>query len=159
MIRGHHPLLHLTDCSSDTSSLIALILAAPSTTAEMSNSSSFLIFGKQLRHGSSNHCPCHASSSAHAEPILGFNQAEQHKQWPLPHHLLGTCQADSWPLPADVPHHPDGCPEATLPKKKTRKIKFCLHRRGAEKTKKSAEDGSLHGQAKKSARGGGKNIL
>ncbi|KAM1723628.1 hypothetical protein ACFX13_022257 [Malus domestica] len=140
MVMKQQPLLHLTNRSSDTSSsatpiLVASSLIAPSTAAKKSNSSRFLIFGKQPRRGSPNRCPCHATSSAHAKPILGFNQAKQHKQWPLPHHLLGPCQADSWPLPADVPHHLDGCPMVAPPKKKIRRIKFSLHRCGAEKTK------------------------
>ncbi|KAM1643789.1 hypothetical protein ACFX2K_013576 [Malus domestica] len=164
MVRGRHPLLHLTVRSSYTSSstaqiLVATSLIAPSMAADKSNLSSFLIFGKQPRRGNPNRCPCHTTSLAHAEPILGFNQVEQHKQWPLPHHLLGPCQVDSLPLPADVPHHPNGCPVAASPKKKTRRIKFFLHRCGAKKTKKSTEDGSVHGQANKSARGGETNIL
>ncbi|KAM2520987.1 hypothetical protein ACFX1W_001417 [Malus domestica] len=93
MVRGQQPFLHLTVHSSDTSSsaapiLAALSLIAPSTAVEKSNSSSFLIFGKQPRHGSPNRYPCHTTSLAHAELILGFNQAEQHKQLPLPHHIL-----------------------------------------------------------------------
>ena len=122
---------------SITSSLTALSMAA-----EKSNSSSFLIFGKQPRRGNPNY----ATSSAHAKLILGSSQAKQPKQWPLPQHLLGPCQADSWPLPADVSHHPDGCPATAISKKKTRKINFFLHRCGTEKTKKSTKYGPLHGQ-------------
>ncbi|KAM1056880.1 hypothetical protein EV1_029967 [Malus domestica] len=103
--------------------------------------------------------PKYDASSAHVESVLGFSQAKQHKKWPLPHYPIGPCQANSWPSPINVPHHPDSCPVAAPPKKKTRRIKFFLHRYGAKKTKKSTEDGSLHGQAKKSARGGGTNIF
>ena len=68
MVRGQQPLLHLTICSSDTSSSTGLILAAlslttPSTIAEKSNSS-FLA-------SSPNYCRCHATSSAHAKPTPG----------------------------------------------------------------------------------------
>ena len=113
MVRGQQPLLRSRAASS---------LTAPSMAAEKSNSSSFLIFGKQPKRGSPNHSPCHATSSAHAEPVLGFSQAKQHKQWPLP--------AD-WPLP----HRPDGCSAAVPPKKKTRRIKFFLHRCGTREDK------------------------
>ncbi|KAM2674225.1 hypothetical protein EV2_015445 [Malus domestica] len=118
--------LHLTVRSSDTSSSATLILAALSLTAhfmavEKSNSSSFPIFSRQPRRGTPNNCLFHATSLAYAEPILGFSQAELLKQWPLPHHLIGPCQVDSWPLPADVPHHPDDYPVAAPPKKKTRR--------------------------------------
>ena len=147
MFRGQQPLLNLTVRSSDTSSSAAPILATSSlttasTAAEKSNSSSFLIFGKQPRRGNPNY----AISSAHAKLILGFSQAKQPKQWPLPQHLHSLCRADSWPLPADVPYHPDGCPATALSKKKTRKINFFLHRCGTEKTKKSTKDGPLQGQ-------------
>jgi len=56
-------------------------------------------------------------------------------------------------------HHLDSCPATTPPKKKTKKIKFFLPWCGIEKTKKSTEDGSLHGQAKKDAKGWGTNIF
>ncbi|KAM2172888.1 hypothetical protein ACFX1R_037786 [Malus domestica] len=61
-------------------------------------------------------------------------------------HFLGPCQTESWPLPVDVPHHLDDCPVAAPPKKKTRRIKFFLHRCGPEKTKKVTKDDHLHGQ-------------
>ncbi|KAM1253847.1 hypothetical protein TB2_041816 [Malus domestica] len=53
------------------------------------------------------------------------------KQWSLPQYLIGPCQADSWPMPTDVPHHPDCCP-AVAPSTK--------------KKKKATKDGHLHGQ-------------
>ena len=147
---------HFALTSSSVAPILAtLSLIAPSMAAEKSNLSSFLIFWQAARTGN----PCHTTSLAYAKPAIGFSQAEQHKLWPLPHHILGSCQANFWPLPADVPHHPDSCPVAALPKKKTKKIKFFLHWCSAEKTKKSTENGSLYGQAKKSDRGGGTNIL
>ncbi|KAM1012515.1 hypothetical protein ACFX2C_042757 [Malus domestica] len=81
-----------------------------------------------------------------AQAALGSSQAKLPKQWSLPRHLLNPCQANSWPLPADVPHHLDGCPAIALSKKKARKIKFFLHRCGTEKTKKSTKNCPLHGQ-------------
>ena len=127
MFKGQQPLLHLTVRSFDTSSstapiLVTSSLTVSSTTTEKSNSSSFLIFGKHSRRGSPNY----ATSSAHAKLILGSSQAKQPKQWILPQHLIGLCRSNSWPLPADVPHHPDGCPATALSKKKTRKINFFL---------------------------------
>ncbi|KAM1084397.1 hypothetical protein ACFX19_023099 [Malus domestica] len=91
---------HSAVCSPNTSFSITLILATPfsitlSTTTEKSNSSSFFLLNKQHKHGSPNRGLYHATSLAYAEPTLGFSQAEQPKSWPLPHHFLGPCQADS----------------------------------------------------------------
>ncbi|KAM0989764.1 hypothetical protein ACFX2C_008366 [Malus domestica] len=61
------------------------------------------------------------------------------KQWSLPQYLLGLCRAD-------MPHHPDGCPEVAPSKKKIRKINFFLPQCGTKKTKKATKDGPLHGQ-------------
>ncbi|KAM2088052.1 hypothetical protein ACFX1T_032170 [Malus domestica] len=90
---------------------------------------------------------------------LGSSQAKQPKQWSLPQHLLSPCGADFWPLPVDVPHHPDGCPTIALSKKKTRKIKFFLPRCGAEKMKQPTKDDPLHGQDVEDCYRRGTNIL
>ncbi|TQE13811.1 hypothetical protein C1H46_000442 [Malus baccata] len=123
MVREQQPLLHLTVRSSDTSSSATPILAAsslttPSTAAEKSNSNSFLIFGKQPRRGSPNRCPCQATSSAHVEPILGFNQAEQHKQWPLPHHLIGHAKSTPGPCQPTCSTTPTAASWQHLPRRR-----------------------------------------
>ncbi|KAM1716548.1 hypothetical protein ACFX11_024504 [Malus domestica] len=101
------------------------------------------------------HEPCDSPNTApqrhnprpqlHKLPLV-LAKSSSLKQWSLPQYLIGPCRADSWPMPADVPHHPDGCPAIALSKKKARKIKFFLHRCGTEKTKKSTKDGLLHRQ-------------
>ncbi|KAM1041135.1 hypothetical protein COP2_031131 [Malus domestica] len=86
------------------------------------------------------------SATSTSQAILGSSQAEQPKQWSLPQHLLSPYRADFWPLPANVPHHPNGCPATTLSEKKTRKLKFFLRWYGAEKMKKATKDDHLHRQ-------------
>ena len=89
---------------------------------------------------------CHnPRSQPHKLPLV-LAKLSSLKQWSLPQYLIGPCRADSWPMPADVPHHPDGCPAIALSKNKARKIKFFLHRCGTKKTKKATKDGPLHGQ-------------
>ncbi|KAM1137550.1 hypothetical protein FF1_035498 [Malus domestica] len=76
------------------------------------------------------HEPCDLPSTApqrhnprpqsHKLPLV-IAKSSSLKQWSLPRCLIGPCRADSWPLPADVPHHPDDCPTIALSKKKTRK--------------------------------------
>ncbi|KAM1078743.1 hypothetical protein ACFX19_026374 [Malus domestica] len=101
------------------------------------------------------HEPCDSPSTApqHHNPWpqpyklpLVLAKSSSLKQWSLPQYLLSPCRADSWPMPADVPHHPDGCPEVAPSKKKTRKINFFLPQCGTKKTKKATKDGPLHGQ-------------
>ncbi|KAM2495057.1 hypothetical protein ACFX1W_035089 [Malus domestica] len=93
-----------------------------------------------LRLNTSIRCPSRTTR-------LSFSQAKQPKQWSLPQHLFDPCQADSWPLPAEVPYHPDSCLVTALSKKKKRKINsFFLPWCDAEKTKKVTKDGPLHGQ-------------
>ncbi|KAM2059156.1 hypothetical protein ACFX16_031653 [Malus domestica] len=101
------------------------------------------------------HEPCGSPSTAPqrhnlrplaAQAALGSSQAKLPKQWSLPRHILNPCRASSWPLPADLPHHPDGYPAIALSKNKARKIKFFLHWCGTKKTKKATKDGPLHEQ-------------
>ncbi|KAM1672484.1 hypothetical protein ACFXTN_037373 [Malus domestica] len=63
--------------------------------------------------------PRHFLALCRTNPLLQSSPAAQ--AMVLPHHLIGPCQADYWPLLADVPHHPDDCPMAVPPKKKTRR--------------------------------------
>ncbi|KAM0957744.1 hypothetical protein ACFX2I_025768 [Malus domestica] len=101
------------------------------------------------------HEPCDSPSTApqHHNPWpqpyklpLVLAKSSSLKQWSLPQYLFNPCRADSWPMPADVLHHPDGCPEVAPSKKKTRKINFFLPQCGTKKTKKATKDGPLHGQ-------------
>ncbi|KAM2914325.1 hypothetical protein COP2_044868 [Malus domestica] len=74
---------------------------------------------------------CHnPRSQPHKLPLV-LAKSSNLKQWSLPQYLIGPCRVDSWPMPADVPHHPDGCPAVAL---------------STKKTKKSTKDGPLHGQ-------------
>ncbi|KAM1611925.1 hypothetical protein ACFX1Z_000660 [Malus domestica] len=101
------------------------------------------------------HEPCDSFSTApqrhnqrpqpHKLPLV-LAKSSSLKQWSLPQYLIGPCRADSWPMPADVPHHPNGCPAVAPSKKKTRNINFFLPWCGTKKTKKLTKDGPLHGQ-------------
>ncbi|KAM1038150.1 hypothetical protein ACFX2C_032876 [Malus domestica] len=99
------------------------------------------------------HEPCDSPSTAPQRPwhqpyklTLVLAKSSNLKQWSLPQYLIGPCRADSWPMPADVPHHLDDYPEVAPSKKKTRKINFFLLQCGTKKAKKATKDGRLHGQ-------------
>ena len=102
MVKGQHPLLHLTVHSLETSSSTALILAAPSLTAPStaagkSNSSNFFIVGKQPKRGSPNRCPCHATSLAMLSQSLASVKPSSTRNGP--YHTTSLAYAKPTPGP------------------------------------------------------------
>ncbi|KAM1695213.1 hypothetical protein ACFXTN_026882 [Malus domestica] len=102
--------------------------------------------GHELCDSPSTAPQCHnLQPQPHKLPLV-LAKSNSLKQWSLPQYLIGPCRANSWPMPANVPHHPDGCPAVAPSKKKTRKINFFLPQCGTKKTKKATKDSLLHGQ-------------
>ncbi|KAM1048311.1 hypothetical protein ACFX1X_027773 [Malus domestica] len=120
----------------------------PATSSFLSITGLARVMSKSLK----GHEPCDSPSTMpqghnlrlqpHKLPLV----LAKSSSWFLPQYLIGPCRADSWPMPADVPHHPDGCLAVAPSKKKTRKINFFLPQCGTKKTKKATKDGFLHGQ-------------
>ncbi|KAM1400413.1 hypothetical protein ACFX2F_027694 [Malus domestica] len=123
----------------------------PATSSFLSITGLARVMSKSLK----GHEPCDSPSTMpqrhnlrlqpHKLPLV-LAKSSSLKQWFLPQYLIGPCRADSWPMPADVPHHPDGCLSVAPSKKKIRKINFFLPQCSTKKTKKATKDGFLHGQ-------------